>query len=43
MKNHKIQLPAAEEIIEAVLSADNDKELTDRELWILQEFGGGDL
>ena len=40
MKNQRIQLPTAEEIIDALHSAENEHELTDRELWILQEFGG---
>jgi len=36
-----ILLPSGEEIIEAIkLARTNPNELTDRELWILEEFGG---
>jgi len=36
----KIQFPTKKELIDAINSADNEDELTDRELWILSEFGG---
>ncbi|GEM_PF-2092488 len=43
LKEHKILLPTAEEIINAQLLAENGGELTDRELWILENFSeGGD-
>ena len=40
MNIQKIRFPSAEEIISVLNSAENDEELTDRDLWILQEFGG---
>ena len=40
MNTQKIQIPSAEEIISAMQSAENGNELTDRQLWILSEFGG---
>ena len=37
----KIQLPTVEEILNTIkLAQTNPDELTDRELWILEEFGG---
>ncbi|HLC92527.1 MAG TPA: hypothetical protein VJH23_02360 [archaeon] len=36
----KIQFPSKEEFRSAMRSAYNEEELTDRELWILSEFGG---
>ena len=35
-----IQSPSRREILNAMLSYENGEELTDRELWILEEFGG---
>jgi len=40
MKIENIQLPSRREIVNAMLSYAQGEELTDRELWILQEFGG---
>ena len=42
MKIENIQLPSRMEILNAMLSFEYGEELTDRELWILQEFGGDD-
>ena len=37
----EIKLPTGEEIRNAIeLAETNPEELTDRELWILEEFGG---
>lgn len=35
------EFPTREEIILALRAAENGDELTDRELWILSECGGG--
>ena len=44
LKERKIPLPTAEEIINAMLLVENGGELTDRELWILENFSeDGDL
>ena len=41
MKKFNFQLPSREEIRRAIeLAQENPEELTDRELWILEEFGG---
>ena len=40
MKIENIQLPNRREILNAMLSYEHAEALTDRELWILQEFGG---
>lgn len=37
-KESKITLPTREEIINAMFLAENCEELTDRELWILENF-----
>ena len=36
----KIQIPRNEEVILALKAAKTGEELTDRELWIVSEFGG---
>ncbi len=35
-----IQSPSRGEIIRAIAAIENGEELTDRELWILEGFGG---
>ncbi len=40
MKIENIQLPSRREMLNAMLSYEQGEELTDRELWILEEFGG---
>ncbi len=43
LKEYKILLPTGEELINALLIAENGGELTDREIWILENFSeGGD-
>ena len=37
-KELKISLPTAEELLDAVLASENGEELTDRQLWILENF-----
>ncbi|GEM_PF-3490624 len=41
MKIQNIQFPSSKEIVRAIKSAQNGEELTDREIWILSELGGG--
>lgn len=41
LKQLRILLPTAEEIIEAVLFQEAGVELTDRQLWILENYSGG--
>ncbi len=38
-----IRNPTREEIIEALLRYQNGEELTDRELWILEEYGDDEV
>ena len=41
MKNFNFQIPSKGELRRALgLAHSNPEELTDRELWILEEFGG---
>lgn len=38
-----IRNPTREEIIEAIIRLENREELTDRELWILEEYGDDEV